>query len=373
MKFILLMVLFSVASALAQAPTTYAPQAPVLTTRTTLVLVPALVQTKTGAPVFTLKATDFTLTDDGIEQKATVEEDTGGEPLALVVAIETGGAGVRQLDKYRNLSPSIEAVIGSVPHRVAVVEFDSTPRLAQEFTPDLNAVKGSLQNIGPGDHGAAILDSLSFSVDLLRRQPFAYRRAILLISETADHGSQINLEEVLHAVSDTNTVIYGLAFSSAKSAAGNEAALIFGDPTPGPPEGCMAKDPDAPSGENRWGRAFDCLGLLAPPLRLAKVASILAKEGLRRNVPESVAQLTGGEYFSFTNTRSLERGVLVISHHLPNRYILSYYPAAPHAGFHTISLRLNGYPGLVVTARNGYWIENDTESAPSPASTHLLK
>ena len=169
MKFVVLIALLSLSTAFAQTQEPTAAQTPTVTTRTTLVLVPALVRTRAGAPVFTLKATDFTLTDDGIEQKATVEEDTGSEPLALVVAVETGGSGARQLDKVRNLGPSIEAIIGSVPHRVAVVEFDSAPRLAQDFTSDLSAVADTLHSLEPGDRGSAILDGLRFSVDLARR------------------------------------------------------------------------------------------------------------------------------------------------------------------------------------------------------------
>ena len=51
-----------------------------------------MVRTKAGELVFTLTANDFTLTDDGVEQKVTLEQDTDSEPLALVIAIETGGA-----------------------------------------------------------------------------------------------------------------------------------------------------------------------------------------------------------------------------------------------------------------------------------------
>src|SRR5579859_7447084 len=67
-----------------------------LSSRSTLVLVPALVRdkSKSGQLVFTLTADDFVLTDDGVPQKLHLEEDTGGEPLALVVAIEGGGSGV---------------------------------------------------------------------------------------------------------------------------------------------------------------------------------------------------------------------------------------------------------------------------------------
>jgi hypothetical protein len=52
--------------------------------------------------------------------------------------------------------------------------------------------------------------------------------------------------------------------------------------------------------------------------------------------------------------------VQAISHHLPNRYLLSFYPTAPHAGFHAIGLRMKDYPDLVVTGRNGYWADEQT-------------
>jgi VWFA-related protein len=353
----LLVVSISMSTASAQTRTASVQQIPVLSSRTTLVTVPALVKTKAGAPVFTLKAEDFVVTDDGVEQKASIDEDTGSEPLALVIVLETGGAGARKIDSYRHLGPSIEAVIGAVPRRVAIVQFDGAPQLALNFTQDLNAVGESLQNLEAGDGGAAILDSLRFSVDLLRRQPPSYRRAILLISETVDHGSQSTLDQALREVSDTNTAIYSLNFSSGKSAAKHEAAQTLGSSKPGPAGGCMSRSPDAELSESRTKQAYDCLSLLAPPLRIAKAAALLVADGLKHNAAESVAQLTGGESIPFKDARSLERGVQTISHHLPNRYLLSFYPAAPHPGFHAIGVRLKNYPELVVTGRNGYWAE----------------
>jgi len=277
--------------------------------------------------------------------------------------VETGGAGARGIAKYRNLGPSIEAVVGAVPHKVAVVQFDGAPRIALNFTPDLNAVGESLKHLEPGDRNAAILDSLRFSVNLLRRQPASYRRAILLISETVDHGSQSSLEQALRDVSDTNTAIYSLAFPSAKSAAKNELSQTLSSRTPGPAGGCMSRGPDVDPNENRFEQAYDCLSLLAPPLRIAKAAALLAADGLKQNAPESVARLTGGESFTFKDARSLERDVQAISHHLPNRYLLSFYPAAPHPGFHAIGLHLKNYPEFVVTGRNGYWAEQGVTAA----------
>jgi VWFA-related protein len=357
------------------APQTAASGA-VLRTGSTLVLVPALVKTKHGEPVFTLTADSFVVTDDGVEQKVRLEEDSGGQPLALVIVVETGGAGARFLDDYRNLEPMVEAVVGNVQHKVAVVGFDSEPQILQPFTSHLERVGTALSQIEAGDDGAAILDSLGYAVDQLRRQPAGYRRAILLLSETVDQGSHLKIEDALRQLSDTNTSIYSLAFSSSKTEAKHEAAGIASDPNPGPAGGCMAKpdgEQDAgqdaghdtgktPPNDNRLKQAWNCAGVLLPPLRLANLAFMVGMNGLRKNVPETVAQLSGGEYFSFKDTRGVERAMMSLSNHIPNRYVLSFEPQSPHPGIHAISLRLKDYTDLVVTARSSYWAENQDDT-----------
>jgi len=360
--------LFSSSLAFAQVPPPPAPHVPALRTQTTVVLVPALVRNGQGELIFTLKASDFRVADDGIEQRLTLDEDTGSEPLALVIAVETGRAGARKLDAYRNLTAVIGAVVGGVPHRVAVVGFDGSPRLLQDFTSDVDAAGAALHDLEPGDKGAAILDGLKFSVDLLRSQPPPYRRAILLVSESIDRGSQTTMEEALRVIGDTNTAIYSLGFSSSKADLKNEASQVFSSKTPGPAGGCMAKDPNAEEGSSgsRLAQAYDCLSLLAPPLRIAKMAAIAGMNGLQRNVPETVAQLTGGEYFHFEDSGGLVRGLMAISNHIPNRYVLSFQPQSPHPGFHSIELRLRDFPGLQVTARNSYWAESGPAATPHP-------
>jgi VWFA-related protein len=355
-------------------PVPSAQTQPGLRTQTNVVLVPALVRNGKGELVFTLKADDFRVTDDGIQQPLTLDEDTGSEPLALVVAVETGGGGRSKLSAYRNLSAVIDAVVGAVPHRIAVVAFDSEPSLVQDFSPSADAAGAALSNLDPGDKGAAILDGLKFSVDQLRTQPPNYRRAILLISETIDRDSQAKMEDALRVISDTNTAIYSLGFSSGKADAAHYASrelpfqsgpggVKLENAHPGPPHGCMGKDPDPDATTNKAIQAFDCLGLLAPPLALAKIAAIRAADGLQRNVPETVAQLTGGEYFKFENSRSLVRDLLTISNHVPNRYVLSFQPQSPHPGYHAVELKLKNHPNLHLTARSGYWADEDASAA----------
>ena len=54
-----------------------------LRTTSTLVVVPTLVQTLGEEPVFSLTAGDFLLTDNGVPQKVTLEQETK-RPLSMV-------------------------------------------------------------------------------------------------------------------------------------------------------------------------------------------------------------------------------------------------------------------------------------------------
>jgi VWFA-related protein len=372
MKFALILALLLAPLAFAQTPDTMPapPPAPEamnqssITVNSTLVLVPALVRTKGGELVFTLKADDFLLTDDGIPQRLRLEQDTGDQPLALVICVETGGDGVGHLADYSNLSTMLGALISNVPHQVAVVGFDSTPTLLHGFTPNIDYIGHSLNQLDAGDKGNATLDALAFSVDLLRKQPPIYRRAILLFSETIDHGSHTRLDDALRAIGDTNTIIYSVGFSSTRGQIGKEAGKLNSS-EPGPQHGCFSRDlgtnadgkPIQPE-ESRATQNYDCIAQLLPPLRLAKMAEIAAVNGLRRNAAESVARLTGGEFYKFKDAKSLDRDLATISNHVPNRYVLSFRPQNPHVGAHALELKLKDYPQLSVEARSSYWVED---------------
>lgn len=388
-----------------------------LSTTTSLVVVPALVRTKAGQVVYSLRAEDFTLTDDGAPQVLHLEQDTGGEPLALVVVIEadaaTRASGWRPYvrtaapDRFQGVPAMIEAMAAGVQHQIAVVGFDSHPELELPFTASFDDVADTIRQLNhgnTGDHGAGILDALVFSVDLLRHAPAGYRRAILLLSETNDRGSTATLEDTLHAITQTNTAIYSAAFPTGRTAASEYGqrqlptkqipvrpttqqqrilsaltypnadpdavvahivettmlGIFLENPTPYPPGGCMGRDPDPPPNavhENTASRLYNCLGQLAPPLALARMATIAATDGMRRNIPETVAHLTGGEYFPFTDAKTLEAALSTLANHLPNRYILTFQPQTPHPGLHLLTVQLNNHPGLDLTARTTYWAD----------------
>jgi hypothetical protein len=217
------------------------------------------------------------------------------------------------------------------------------------------------------DNGAAILDSIGYAIDMLRTEPPGFRRAILLVSESLDRGSKTTIEKAVQQVNDENVTIFSVGFSTAKSEAAHYAYRELpirkggqlSNAHPNPPHGCMGKEKDSDPDltQNKLARFYDCLAQLAPPLGLAKLAAIAASDSMCGNVPETVAHLTGGEYFRLTNSKRLEGDLVAIANHLPNRYVLSFHPEAPHPGLHVLSVHLPNYPSLQVTARTSYWVE----------------
>ena len=361
------LLLAHVATAQNNDTTSSAPQLPTISVRSDVVLVPALVKNKAGDAVLALTVDDFLLTDNGAPQSLRLEPDLDALPLALVVIVQTGGQGAAHLDDYGNLAPVLDAVIGAVPHRVAVIAFDSQPRLEFDFNADTDAAAKSIATLHSGDSSAAILDALKFGIDALRSQPSNYRRAVVLLSETIDRSSTTTLEDAIRAVEDTNTSIYSFAFSSTRAAMKHESSKLPGGASsndPYPPGGCMSRDPtaDPDSHGNRGVQALDCAGNLLPPLRLARLAFLAAKDGLQRNVPRSVAQLTGGEYFSFHNSATLVHHLLTVSNDIPNYYVLSFHPDSGQSGPHALEVKLKNKKQYAVEARKGYWVDAEPKT-----------
>jgi VWFA-related protein len=322
-----------------------------------LVMVPVFVKTNSGHVVFDLKADDFFLTDNGVSQHPTLEQDTDSQPLALAIVVETGGAGASHLADYQALDSVLDALIGNVEHRVAVIGFDSAPHLIVPFTTKTEDASSALATLSAGDHDATILDAVAFAVAQLREQPMSYRRSILLLSETIDRRSKTTLDDALRLVSDTNTAIYSLGFSSTRSAVAHEASK-FSSTEPGPEHGCLSRTGADSEYEGHYSKqVLDCISQLAPPVRLATMTFLTARYALRTNTSESLAQFTGGEFFHFNDAKGLKAGLIVLSNDIPNYYVLSFQPANPTPGIHALHVVTKGHAQFVTKFRREYWID----------------
>jgi VWFA-related protein len=289
---------------------------------TTEVLVPTLVEKRDGSVIYGLKQGDFALEDNGVPQKIHVQEAMDTAPVALVVAVDLGGASVLEFGKLAKLGPLLELFLTDPRSKVALVGFDSTQHLIQDFTHSGDEVDQELKELQPGDGGAAILDTVSYAVNLLEAQPKSYRRVLLLISEERDHGSKhTRPEQLIKQIGESDVLVLSVAFSPAEAEFSHDAM---------------------DSGDDRT------MNMLSP--------FIMAVKAFKKNVAKEIALMSGGEYTTFTGNRNFVARVVEAAQHMRNRYLITFSPSNPTPGLHTIRVRTVQDYGARIVARADYWL-----------------
>lgn len=296
-----------------------------LRSQTNLVLIPTLVKDTQGEMVYGLQAKDFTIEDNGVEQNVRLDDAPEGQPISLVLAIQTGRRASYEFPRMAGLKTMLDPLFAQGTARVAVVEFDSQIKMTRNFTKDESLIDADLDNLQQGDGGARILDAVNDSVGLLKKEPQDRLRVLLLISETRDHGSRIKIADAVAAIGQSNSVMYALAFS------------------PG-----LSNILDTARGNNldEMHQGVDFIGL-----------AYQAAQAMRKNVPSTIAAMTGGEYELFATRKKFEVRMNDFTNHLHSRYLLSFTPNDPQPGLHQIRVRLKTPGDDVVLARSRYWVE----------------
>jgi VWFA-related protein len=292
---------------------------------TTEVLVPTLVEKPDGEILYGLKAHDFELEDNGVPQRIHVQEEMDTAPVMLVVAVEEGGMSALEFGKLAKLGPLLDLFLADPRSEAALVGFDSKPHLLKDFTHSTAELDHELQGLQPGDGGAAILDTVSYAVDLLESQPKTYRRVLLLISERRDHGSKhVKPVQLIRKIGRSDVLVLSVSFSPS-------TAEFLHD----------VKD----SGDDRTMNMVSTL--------------VMAVKAFKKNVAREVAQMSGGEYASFTGDKRFEQQVVDAAKHLRNRYLITFSPSNPSPGLHTIRVKTTEDFGARVLARANYWMQQE--------------
>ena len=299
------------------------PDAPTIRVTTQEVLVPTLVEKPHGGIVYGLKPDDFVLEDNGVPQKIRVQEEMDTAPVALVVAVEEGGVSALEFDKVAKLGPLLDMFLSDGRSQAALVGFDSKPHLIRDYSHSGEELNQSLKHMQQGDGGDAILDTVSYAVDLLEDQPKEYRRVLLMITEERDHGSKhTKPAQLIEKIGRSDVLVLSVSFSPAR-------AELLHD----------MKD----NGDNRT------MNMMSPLIMLI--------QAFKKNVSKEVAQMSGGEYTTFTGDKGFEERVMQAAKDTRNRYLLSFSPSNPSLGLHTIHVRTVQDYGARIVARANYWLE----------------
>jgi len=275
--------------------------------------------------VYGLQSKDFVIADDGVEQPIRLDEAPEGQPISLVMAIQTGRRAYHEFERILGLRSMIDPLFAAGTARLAIVEFDSGVHLTRNFSRDEALIDADLTNLQPGDGGASILDAIHYSVGLLKNEPEGRLRVLLLISEVHDHGSKVKVEDAVSSIGQSNSVMYALTFS------------------PG-----VSNILDTARGNNKeeMHEGVDFLDL-----------AYRVGQAMRKNIPATVASMTGGEYELFISRKKFDSHMNDFTNHLHSRYLLSFAPREPRPGLHQIQVRLKDPQKNTVLARTSYWVE----------------
>jgi VWFA-related protein len=280
---------------------------------TSMVIVPALVEDKSGHIAFDLSATDFSLKDNGFEQQVILEDNDNLQPLSLLLVIQTGGSAATQLSKIEGLNDLLDSILTSPQDQVALLPFDNRPSVVQDFTTNSDKISHALSSVAPGNAGATLFDALHMALTELDKASPANRRVVLLISGEHDHGSN---------ASDSASLIRGFASGDI-----SVYSLTFAAPRK------------------------ELLNRLRSLNPLAFTAS-----SMQKNAAATLAQLTGGDFYRFDTDKNFEEHVSEIADHIHNRYSLAFQPHSLEPGFHTLQVDVHRSKTIVVSARSAYWL-----------------
>jgi VWFA-related protein len=332
------------------------PPPPKIGIRVTLVNTPVTVRDAKGQMVDNLDVKDFRVTDNGVDQKIT-HFDLGGDPLSLVILVETSSRVAPLLPQVRKTGILLtENVMGS-NGEAAVVGFNDSVDKLQDFTANHDKIENSFTKLQQGTSGAKLYDAMAVSLEMLSGRPLptadspGRRRVMLILSEAADSGSDTKLGAVLRQAQLSNVTIYSVGLSTTRA----ELQAPPKDTTPHvTPPGTfgLPPQPGVPQTPTTEAARYGSGDLMQAVIWAVQHV----KDAVKENPLEVATAGTGGEHLATFKNRSIENAIDEIGGELHSQYSLTYTPTGTNdTGYHEIKVTV-AKNGLKVRARPGYYV-----------------
>lgn len=314
----------------------------------------ATVRDKHGKIIPDLNQDAFALTEDGRPQNINYFARESDLPLRLGLLVDTSLSQRRVLDQERSASYSfLDNLLREKKDLAFVVNFDFDVTLLQDFTdvrPKLQAALQSLETPqhssrargagGPsggsgGDPGSGggsgrgggrrgggthLYDAIFLASDELMGKQQG-RKALIILSDGVDHGSQETLAYAIETAQRSDTIIYSILYAD-EEGFGNHPNFGMG-----------------PGGHGGRGGRY--------PQQQEHVDG--------KKILEEISKKTGGRLFKVSKKEPVEKIYAQIEEELRNQYRLGYTPdKGAETGYHKIQLTTYN-KDLVVQTRDGYY------------------
>ncbi len=302
---------------------------------TRLVSVPVIVSDRDGRYVPNLTAADFTVFQDGLPQKIEFFAATE-EPLTIALLIDTSQSTRAVLDDIKDSARSFIKLL-RVQDRAMIVSFDSDTHVLSQLTSDHEQLNRAVKNADiPFDFGTTLRDAAYQTIN----RSFGGikgRKAIILLTDGKDVGSRISSRELLHALQESDTLIYTIMFTPEPRMGRGQFPLPSGGRRNGGIFG--GRFPRGP-GDGRRNDRIE---------RKNEEAEVFLRE---------LSYTTAGRFYSSKDGK-LKQTFANILDELRFQYRLGFYPPEEtvEKDLHELKVKVSR-PEAVVRARTGYRVQN---------------
>lgn len=268
-----------------------------------LVNVVATVTDNRGRYVENLKASDFTLLEDGVPQQISHFAYSTDIPVSVGIVLDTSTSMER---KISTATRAVDRFLRDIHEDddIFLMTFDQSVRVRQDFTSDRSKLWTALDKVRLSS-GTALYDGVIAGVDKLRRGKYP-KKAVLLVSDGVDTSSDRDYSVARIAVRESEMLVYALGIAPDAPARApmseKPPPIITPFPIPG-------------------GRTFPMPG---------GSTSGSSMDTVDMRVLNSFADESGGKAWLITsdNRRNrLQEALDQIADELRNQYSIGYYPA----------------------------------------------
>jgi len=225
--------LWALALSILMAPLLSAAQDADIRVDVDLVTVACSASDRGGAPVKNLKPEDFVLTDNGIPQKIGQFWQESDLPLTVALVADVSGSQAMFIKNHRDaVAQFLEQVVGA-RDRAMVVQVAQQAWLLAGLTNDQGALRESVSGIGQRESkdaplfgercrgegmrrscgGTALWHAMYYTARLGLR-PVTGRKAIVVLSDGMDTGSDISLTDTIEMAQTADAVVYSIKYAS---------------------------------------------------------------------------------------------------------------------------------------------------------------
>ena len=298
----------------------------VIKVETNLVTIPVSVSDRNGFYVANLHEKDFTIFEDGVEQKIDYLATTD-KPFTVVLLIDVSPSTSYKIEDIQAAAMAFVDQLAPLD-QVMVIEFDSSVHVLTEATGDRDKIGKAIRRTGFGG-GTSLYEAVDFSLRK-RLDKIEGRKAVVLFTDGVDTTSfRASYTSTIKNAEESEAVVFPIYYNTFLTTIGiGGGGPMSSTPTLGIP-GTMGGRPNGSSSEEYTrGRAY-----------LAELAGV-----------------TGGKMFRAESTPGgLTAAFESIAEELRRQYTIGYYPANPGSAGERRQIRVRvDRPKLVIRSRDSY-------------------